>query len=268
MPEEGFLRRWARVKASGGDEVAEAPRPAAPVVPVSPAAPGAVGRSGLPAAQADEAGQGHEAGQAGEAGQAPGRPAPTLEDAARLTPHSDFSAFVGQGVDKDVRRLALKKLFADPHFNVMDRLDMYMDDYNKPDPVSATMLAALSHARGVLRRPEEVQAELARLAARDAPADAVADVVADSALPAFEGELAEVPGGAGKAIVAEAAPGQDADEPTPAASVPDTLVHFAPNAGPSIVLPPARTLPAHATGQAGDTIALHGPRAQNAEASP
>ena len=68
-----------------------------------------------------------------------------------------------------MRRLALKKLFADPHFNVMDRLDMYMDDYNKPSPVSAAMLAALQHARGALRRPEEVQAELARLAALEPP---------------------------------------------------------------------------------------------------
>jgi hypothetical protein len=250
MPEEGFLRRWARVKASGGDDVAEAPRPAAPVVPVSPAAPGPVGRPGLPATQA------------GEAGQAPERPAPTLDDAARLTPQSDFSAFVGQGVDKDVRRLALKKLFADPHFNVMDGLDMYMDDYNKPDPVSATMLAALSHARGVLRRPEEVQAELARLAARDAPAG----VVADSALGAHEGELAEAPSGTGQAIVVEAAREQHANGPVPDASVPDTPVQFEPDRDTSIVVTPAPALPPHAIEQTGDTIALHSPRAQNAEA--
>ena len=147
MPEEGFLRRWARVKATGGDEVAEAaPRPAAPV-----AAPAS------PPPQSDE-----------PAGAAP-QSALTLDDAARLDSTSDFSAFVSQGVDQDVRRLALKKLFADPHFNVMDRLDMYMDDYNKPSPVSAAMLAALQHARGTLRRPEEVQAELARLAALEPP---------------------------------------------------------------------------------------------------
>jgi hypothetical protein len=54
----------------------------------------------------------------------------------------------------------------------LDRLDMYMDDYNKPDPVSATMLAALEHARGALRRPEEVQAELQRLGLGTAPAEA------------------------------------------------------------------------------------------------
>jgi hypothetical protein len=33
-----------------------------------------------------------------------------------------------------VRNAALKKLFTDPHFNVMDGLDVYIDDYGKPDP--------------------------------------------------------------------------------------------------------------------------------------
>ena len=29
----------------------------------------------------------------------------------------------------------MKKLFADPHYNVMDGLDVYIDDYSKPDPI-------------------------------------------------------------------------------------------------------------------------------------
>lgn len=160
MPEEGFLRRWARVKATGAEAAIEAPPPATPLVPVAEAVRPAL----------------HTPAQ-GEA--AP--PAPTLADAAQLTSDSDFSAFVSPDVGQDVRRLALKKLFADPHFNVLDRLDMYMDDYNKPDPVSAAMLAALDHARGTLRRPEEVQVELARLRAKDAPVE-TADAAPDEAL--------------------------------------------------------------------------------------
>ena len=65
-----------------------------------------------------------------------------------------------------MQRLALKKLFADPHFNVMDRLDMYMDDYNIPSPVSEAMLASLDHARSSLRRFVEEVADLA-----ETPAD-------------------------------------------------------------------------------------------------
>ena len=127
MSEEGFFRRWSRLKAGG--EVAEA-RPAPPPAPVPVQPPAAV-----PAEP-----------------EASGRPLPTLEDAARLTPDADFSAFVAKDVDRSVQRLALKKLFADPHFNVVDGLDMYMSDYTKPSPLAPAILAALRHAPGVLER--------------------------------------------------------------------------------------------------------------------
>lgn len=77
-------------------------------------------------------------------------PPPTLEDAALLTADSDFRPFVARGVDENIRRTALKKLFADPHFNVMDGLDVYMEDYNKFEPIPAAMLAMLEHAKGLL----------------------------------------------------------------------------------------------------------------------
>lgn len=125
MSEEGFFRRWARLKSGG--EAAEA-GPAPPPAPL-PAQP--------PAAVPAEP-------------EAPARPPPTLEDAARLTPDADFSAFVSKDVDRSVQRLALKKLFADPHFNVVDGLDMYMSDYNKASPLAPAMLASLQHAPGVL----------------------------------------------------------------------------------------------------------------------
>jgi hypothetical protein len=31
-------------------------------------------------------------------------------------------------------------MFSDPHFNVMDGLDIYIDDYSKPDPIPMEML--------------------------------------------------------------------------------------------------------------------------------
>jgi hypothetical protein len=81
---------------------------------------------------------------------------PTIEDVERLDADSDFSAFVTDGVDKAVQRLAMKKLFSDPHFHVMDGLDIYIDDYNKPDPLSAAMLASLRHAKNLFaRQPNE-----------------------------------------------------------------------------------------------------------------
>lgn len=77
-------------------------------------------------------------------------PPPTLEDVAALTPQSDFQRFFARGVDNDVRRAAMKKLFADPHFNRMDGLDIYIEDYNRFTPIPEAMLAALQHAQSVL----------------------------------------------------------------------------------------------------------------------
>src|SRR5438445_13753180 len=51
------------------------------------------------------------------------RALPTLDDVAGLNQDSDFSPFLAPGVDETVKRSALKKLFANPHFNVMDGLD-------------------------------------------------------------------------------------------------------------------------------------------------
>ncbi|WP_420473585.1 DUF3306 domain-containing protein [Noviherbaspirillum sp. ST9] len=95
-------------------------------------------------------------------------PPPTLDDVALLTPEADFSRFVAPGVDETVRRSAMKKLFADPHFNVMDGLDVYIEDYHNFTPIPAAVLAALDHARSLLdplallAPPDEASKEAAR----------------------------------------------------------------------------------------------------------
>jgi predicted phosphate transport protein (TIGR00153 family) len=43
-----------------------------------------------------------------------------------------------------VLREALRSLFQDPHFNVMDGLDVYIDDYSKPDPIPESWLSQLN----------------------------------------------------------------------------------------------------------------------------
>ena len=40
----------------------------------------------------------------------------------------------------------MKKLFSDPHFNVMDGLDTYIDDYGKPDPIPPEMLRRMTQS--------------------------------------------------------------------------------------------------------------------------
>jgi hypothetical protein len=120
----------------------------------------------------------------------PAEPAPTLDDVALLTQDSDFSRFVAKGVDETVKRAAMKKLFSDPHFNVMDRLDTYIDDYGIPDPLPPGMLEQLNQADAMMLpgtpsylAREAVLAEEARAQAQAAASSIAADDVAVDAGP-------------------------------------------------------------------------------------
>ena len=50
-------------------------------------------------------------------------------------------------VDESIKRAALKQLFRDPRFNIMDGLDTYIDDYTQPDPIPSAMLEDLMQRR-------------------------------------------------------------------------------------------------------------------------
>ncbi|WP_231969940.1 DUF3306 domain-containing protein [Polynucleobacter necessarius] len=68
-------------------------------------------------------------------------PLPTLEDVAKIDRFDpDFSGFMKPDVDPGVQQAALKRMFTDPHFNIMDGLDIYIDDYSKLDPLPPGML--------------------------------------------------------------------------------------------------------------------------------
>jgi hypothetical protein len=86
----------------------------------------------------------------------------------------------------------MKKLFSDPHFNVMDGLDVYIDDYGKPDPIPPEMLRSLASAKFLKLFDEEEKKEAAeaetavpREVADQPPAENVAQSgsQADPALP-------------------------------------------------------------------------------------
>ncbi len=64
-----------------------------------------------------------------------------------LTIDSDFAPFFKPQVDEAVKRAALKQLFRDPRFNIMDGLDVYIDDYTQADPIPAAMLEDLMQRR-------------------------------------------------------------------------------------------------------------------------
>ena len=88
-------------------------------------------------------------------------PPPTMEDVEKIDRYApDFSAFMKPEVDPAVQQAALKKMFTDPHFNVMDGLDIYIDDYSKPDPLPPGMLQRMvqSDMLGLFQKTTDVTA--------------------------------------------------------------------------------------------------------------
>jgi Protein of unknown function (DUF3306) len=91
-------------------------------------------------------------------------PPPTLDDARALTIESDFKPFMAKNVSAEVKNAAMKKLFTDPHYNVMDMLDTYVDDYSKSDPIPESMLREMVSVKFLKlfeREEEEVEAPAA-----------------------------------------------------------------------------------------------------------
>jgi hypothetical protein len=114
---------------------------------------------------------------------------PTLEDAESIDRFApDFSAFMKPNVDPVVQQAAMKKLFSDPHFNIMDRLDIYIDDYSIPDPIPMEMLKRMvqSESLGLFRKFEDgpgakVLAESAEEKALEPEPEAIATAEPDPA---------------------------------------------------------------------------------------
>jgi len=97
-----------------------------------------------------------------------------------LTADSDYSPFMQPGVDDAVKRGALRKLFRDPQFNVMDGLDVYIDDYSKPDPIDDAVVRTLASARYIFNPPAtRVNADGHVEDVPDAPAEATVPAAGD-----------------------------------------------------------------------------------------
>jgi len=162
---EGFLGRWSKRKldVKEGKEVEAEPLPQ-PEAELGPSAPPVVAVQDPPPGPVEEL------------------PPLTLDDVKALTPESDFTRFAASGVAPDVKNAAMKKLFADPRYNVMDGMDVYIDDYSKPDPIPYDMLRKLASAKflGLFDQEEKEEAEAAEAArqARDVADNPTAQRVA------------------------------------------------------------------------------------------
>jgi len=141
----GFsLKRWSRRKL----EAARAAPAAAPSGSPAAAEPASPPAAALPAEGASRAAAGADSAAAPD-------PQPTtLPPVDSLHFDSDFTAFMQPKVDAALKREALKKLFRDPRFNVMDGLDIYIGDYSQPDPISPEMVRELHHVRSFFAPPK------------------------------------------------------------------------------------------------------------------
>ena len=160
MGDDNFLSRWSRRKRQVAAEPAAAePRllgtkGPAPATTVAGLAPATVPVLAVPEAATQRL---PEVPPQGLPASAERPPAPTLEDVAALAPGDEVSRFVARGVDETVKRAALKKLFADPHYNIMDGLDTYIDDYSIADPIPEAMLRQMNQSKflGLFDHEEE-----------------------------------------------------------------------------------------------------------------
>jgi hypothetical protein len=152
---EGFLGRWSKRKLDVKEGKAVEPEPKPEPLAVVPA------EAGIQRAPDSGVGAGAEVQEA--------PPPPTLEDVQALTADSDFRRFVAADVAPDVKNAAMKKLFADPRYNVMDGLDVYIDDYSQPDPIPYAMLRGLASAKflGLFDAEEKEEATAREAAAAD-----------------------------------------------------------------------------------------------------
>jgi hypothetical protein len=112
---EPFLERWSRLKTKDRETAKPAETDALPAAPP---------------VRADEA-----------------PPLPKVDD---LNPESDFRPFMSASVDPATRRDALKKLFADAHFNVPDPFEPFSADLTGEDPIPPELLKTLNQAKRLL----------------------------------------------------------------------------------------------------------------------
>lgn len=116
--ERGFLSRWSRRKQA----IARGETPAEPPPPAVVAAP-------APATAPDE---------------------PALPDPLSLGMADDFSAFLRDKVPPALKHKAMQHLFSHPHFNELDMMDVYMEDFNLVPNLEPASLDLVKHAKAVL----------------------------------------------------------------------------------------------------------------------
>ena len=129
---------------------------------------------------------------------------PTQADAEALDVGADVSRFLQSGVTDAIKGAALKKLFADPAYNVISDMDDYVEDYSQMAKLSAVELRSLQQSKDLHLfedPPWKIEADArdaaaAAAAEKQATTDAVAEsdtVAADDPDPVGAADAAQEP---------------------------------------------------------------------------
>ena len=139
QPAEGLsLSRWSRLKRRGADAAlapSSATVSAAPDVAFNLALTSASPSSSVELANVAEL---------------------NLPELSSISLVEDFTPFMQARVPQALRQQALKALFKEPHFNVMDGLDIYIDDYTVFEPITPEVMATLSSWKTIMNPTQQV----------------------------------------------------------------------------------------------------------------
>ncbi len=169
---DSFFSRWSRQK-SLNRELTQAREAAVPKVPVVVDAELAAGQANAPLAPIAKTDT-----QTSVTSPQPSADMPTQADVDALAVGADVSRFLQSGVTEAVRGAALKKLFADPAYNVISEMDDYVEDYSQMVKLSATELRQLQQSKDLYLfedPPWKVEANARDAAAKKAAEEQAAE---------------------------------------------------------------------------------------------
>ena len=141
QPTEGIsLSRWSRLKRAAAEEQASSSVLPEPVEGLGAAEKG--NNSLSPSGKLDAVSTSSEYAE--------------LPPISTISLAEDFTPFMQAKVPQALKQQALKALFKEPHFNVMDGLDIYIDDYTVFEPISPEVMATLSSWKTIMNPSQQV----------------------------------------------------------------------------------------------------------------
>lgn len=149
-PPESFLRRWSsRKTANATEDEAPISAPVAEEIPPQPLSESPSEAVADPATTAVDA-------TPPEDKVLTDADMPPLES---LNSDSDYSGFLSRGVSRELRQLALRKLFSGAGFNLRDGLDDYDEDFTEFEPLGDIVTADMKYQQRLQAEREAAEQE-------------------------------------------------------------------------------------------------------------